>query len=230
VVGGNEAQVTEYLKVITKSVRAPDVNVIRMSATEAEAVKLFSNTFLAMRVAFFNELDSYGLEKNLSVENIISGVSMDPRIGRGYNNPSFGYGGYCLPKDTQQLLANYTIVPQNLIKAIVEANATRKEFLANKIINMRPKCVGFYKLAMKEGSDNFRASAIQGIMKRVKAKGIPTLLYEPFLDERYFYGTENVSDLDHFKSRSDLIVTNRMNNELNDVSDKVFTRDVFNEV
>ena len=172
-----------------------------------------------MRVAFFNELDSHGLE-NLSVENITTGVSTDPRIGKGHNNPSFGYGGYCLPKDTQQLLANYTYVPQNLIKAIVDANATRKEYLANKIISMKPECVGFYKLTMKEGSDNFRASAIQGIMKR-GIKGIQTLLYEPFLEEEHFFGTENESDLDYFKSSSDLIIANRMSSDLYDVSDKV---------
>lgn len=230
VLGGNEENLNSYRTVILNCVRDDKVKVIQMSATEAEAVKLFANTYLAMRVAFFNELDSYGLEKNLSVEKIISGVSLDPRIGQGYNNPSFGYGGYCLPKDTQQLLANYDSVPQNLIRAVVEANTTRKEFLANKIIAARPKCVGFYKLTMKEGSDNFRSSAIQGIMKRVKAKGIPTLLYEPLLQDSHFFGTENLLDLESFKSRCDIIVANRMNDELNNVREKVFTRDIFNEI
>jgi UDPglucose 6-dehydrogenase len=198
-----------------------------MKSTEAEAVKLFANTFLALRVAFFNELDSYTLAKSLNPVNIINGVSLDPRIGNIYNNPSFGYGGYCLPKDTKQLLANYDNVPQNLIQAIIAANSTRKDFISDAILNMTSGVVGIYRLAMKEGSDNYRFSSIQGVMKRIKAKGITVILYEPLIQENKFFNSEVVKSLDEFKTRSELIVANRNSKELSNVQKKVFTRDVF---
>jgi UDPglucose 6-dehydrogenase len=198
-------------------------------STEAESIKLFANTYLAMRVSFFNELDSYALANKLDTKSIIEGVCLDNRIGNGYNNPSFGYGGYCLPKDTKQLLANFGQVPQALIKATINSNAARKDFIAEEILKTNPKVVGFYRLVMKEGSDNFRSSAIQGIMKRVKAKGVDILLFEPQLNTKDFFGSKVITDLHQFKKLSDLIVVNRMDGYLKDVSKKCFSRDIFNE-
>ena len=205
-----------------------DIEVLLTSSTEAEAIKLFANTYLAMRVSFFNELDSFSLSNNLNTKNLITGVCLDDRIGTGYNNPSFGYGGYCLPKDTKQLLANYRKVPQTLVSAIVSSN-TRKDFIAEEILKLQPKTVGFYRLVMKEGSDNFRSSAIQGVMKRVKAKGVEVIVYEPALHDSEFYGSEVVKNLNQFKKRSSIIVANRNSKDLKDSLSKIFTRDVFNQ-